>query len=252
MTRHGQARRARDQGRRAHRRRHRADGRQEAAGRRSSRRTASISTSTTSGSPTRACSRARSTRRSSAHGPRSQPTVNGYVKLDRRAAGARRPIRASSRIYGRRRIDQAGAITLKQAYAQSRRRQRQGHRHRQAGRHAPRRASTFAPRRASSPFRPGRSAPGSTRRSPIHGKDDADGMSGTITIEKGTANLPKLAGGKKLQSTGPLQGREVRRPARARAPRRARSRRKRRRRRRDLSRASQGRSTCARRSWRPT
>ena len=32
-----------------------------------------------------------------------------------------------------------------------------------------------------------------------------DGMSGTVVVEKGTANLPKLAGGKKLQSTGPLE-----------------------------------------------
>ncbi len=39
----------------------------------------------------------------------------------------------------------------------------------------------------------------------VQGEQTPDGMSGTITVEKGTANLPKLAGGKKLQSTGPLE-----------------------------------------------
>ena len=40
----------------------------------------------------------------------------------------------------------------------------------------------------------------------VHGRADrADGMSGTITVEKGTVNLPKLEGGKKLQSTGALE-----------------------------------------------
>ena len=39
----------------------------------------------------------------------------------------------------------------------------------------------------------------------VHGEQTPDGMSGTIVVEKGTANLPKLAGGKKLQSTGPLE-----------------------------------------------
>ncbi|HEY1587011.1 MAG TPA: translocation/assembly module TamB domain-containing protein, partial [Polyangia bacterium] len=39
----------------------------------------------------------------------------------------------------------------------------------------------------------------------LHGQQTPDGMSGTVVVEKGTANLPKLAGGKKLQSTGPLE-----------------------------------------------
>ena len=39
----------------------------------------------------------------------------------------------------------------------------------------------------------------------VQGEQTPDGMSGTITVEKGTVNLPKLAGGKKLQSTGPLE-----------------------------------------------
>lgn len=38
-----------------------------------------------------------------------------------------------------------------------------------------------------------------------HGEQTADGLSGTVTLQKGTANLPKLSGGKKLQSTGPLE-----------------------------------------------
>jgi translocation and assembly module TamB len=39
----------------------------------------------------------------------------------------------------------------------------------------------------------------------VHGQRDGKGLSGTITVDQGTANLPKLAGGKKLQSTGPLE-----------------------------------------------
>jgi autotransporter translocation and assembly factor TamB len=39
----------------------------------------------------------------------------------------------------------------------------------------------------------------------VKGQGDAKGMSGAITITKGTANLPKLSAGKKLQSTGPLK-----------------------------------------------
>lgn len=39
----------------------------------------------------------------------------------------------------------------------------------------------------------------------IHGERTEEGLGGTIVVEKGTANLPKLAGGKKLQSTGPLE-----------------------------------------------
>jgi len=38
----------------------------------------------------------------------------------------------------------------------------------------------------------------------LHGRRTAQGMSGTLTLEQGTANLPKLAGGRKLQKTGPL------------------------------------------------
>lgn len=38
----------------------------------------------------------------------------------------------------------------------------------------------------------------------LHGEQTADGMTGTVTLDKGTASLPKLAGGKKLQATGPL------------------------------------------------
>ncbi|HEX8954500.1 MAG TPA: translocation/assembly module TamB domain-containing protein, partial [Polyangia bacterium] len=38
----------------------------------------------------------------------------------------------------------------------------------------------------------------------VHGERTARGLGGTIVVDKGTANLPKLAGGRKLQSTGPL------------------------------------------------
>jgi autotransporter translocation and assembly factor TamB len=39
----------------------------------------------------------------------------------------------------------------------------------------------------------------------VQGHGDAKGMTGSISIDKGTANLPKLAGGKSLQSTAPLK-----------------------------------------------
>jgi len=39
----------------------------------------------------------------------------------------------------------------------------------------------------------------------VHGEQTPDGLAGTVVVEKGTANLPKLAAGKKLQSTGPLE-----------------------------------------------
>ncbi|HEX6836879.1 MAG TPA: translocation/assembly module TamB domain-containing protein, partial [Polyangia bacterium] len=39
----------------------------------------------------------------------------------------------------------------------------------------------------------------------VHGERTEEGLGGTIVVEKGTANLPKIAGGKKLQSTGPLE-----------------------------------------------
>jgi translocation and assembly module TamB len=38
-----------------------------------------------------------------------------------------------------------------------------------------------------------------------HGQGDAHGMSGVVTVDEGTANLPKLSTGKKLQPTGPLK-----------------------------------------------
>ena len=38
----------------------------------------------------------------------------------------------------------------------------------------------------------------------VHGEDNGEGMTGTVTVTKGTASLPKLTGGKKLQSTSPL------------------------------------------------
>jgi translocation and assembly module TamB len=39
----------------------------------------------------------------------------------------------------------------------------------------------------------------------VDGKATPDGLTGTVTVEKGTANLPKLAGGKSLQKVGPLE-----------------------------------------------
>ena len=39
----------------------------------------------------------------------------------------------------------------------------------------------------------------------VHGQRTPSGLSGTVVVDKGTANLPKLAGGKKLQPTGPLE-----------------------------------------------
>ena len=39
----------------------------------------------------------------------------------------------------------------------------------------------------------------------LHGERTPEGMAGTVVVEKGTANLPKIGGRKKLQPTGPLE-----------------------------------------------
>ena len=138
------------------------------------------------------------------HGPRANPTVQGFLKLD----DGKLALAADARVYQDIKLDVAindGVVTLKSAQAKV-----QDGSINASGRAKLARAQAAvgrpdARRRTSSPSRRARSVRGSTPQCRVHGEQTPEGMSGTIVVEKGTANLPKIAGGKKLQSTGPLE-----------------------------------------------
>ncbi|MDB4971333.1 MAG: hypothetical protein JWN44_7022 [Myxococcales bacterium] len=139
-----------------------------------------------------------------ARGPRTQPTVNGYIKF----SDGQLALAADARVFQDVKVDvainQNGAITLKEAGAK-------------VGEGAITATGTaqlagFRPQRVDIkaeakkfPIPTGTFGAWLDAVVTIHGEDTGEGMSGTVTVEKGTANLPKLAGGKKLQSTGPLE-----------------------------------------------
>ncbi|HXU71680.1 MAG TPA: translocation/assembly module TamB domain-containing protein [Polyangia bacterium] len=139
-----------------------------------------------------------------AHGPRTAPTVEGFLKL----ADAQLALAADARIYDHIQVDVAmknNLITLRNAEGKV-----QGGDIKAWG-HATL-ASSLKPQsvelRAEAhhfPIPTGSFGAWLDATVHVQGQQTPDGMSGTVVVEKGTANLPKIAGGKKLQSTGPLE-----------------------------------------------
>jgi translocation and assembly module TamB len=137
------------------------------------------------------------------HGPRANPTVQGFLKLD----DGKLALAADARIYEDIKVDVAidnGVVTLKNAQAKV-----------QGGSVTASGQAKLAGLKPQSvdlraeahkfPIPTGTFGAWLDANVTVHGEQTPDGMSGTIVVEKGTANLPKLAGGKKLQSTGPLE-----------------------------------------------
>ncbi|MGZ3426377.1 MAG: translocation/assembly module TamB domain-containing protein, partial [Polyangia bacterium] len=137
------------------------------------------------------------------HGPRANPTVQGFLKLD----DGKLALAADPRIYEDIRVDVAvrnGLVTLKNAQAKI-----------QDGSIKASGQAKIAGLKLQAvdvvaeahhfPIPTGTFGAWLDATVKVHGEQTEDGMSGTIVVEKGTANLPKLAGGKRLQSTGPLE-----------------------------------------------
>jgi len=136
-------------------------------------------------------------------GTRGAPNLQGFLKLDE----GKLALAADARVYEDIRIDVAfdhGVVTLKNAQAKVQ----------DGSVHATGQAKVAGLKpqsvdvRAEAhhfPIPTGTFGAWLDANVTVHGEQTPDGLSGTITVEKGTANLPKLAGGKKLQSTGPLE-----------------------------------------------
>lgn len=136
-------------------------------------------------------------------GPRANPTVQGFVKL----ADGELALAGDPRVYEDVALDVAianGVVTLKNAHAKV-----------QDGTVTASGQAKLVGAKPQSvdlqaeahkfPIPTGTFGAWLDAKVSVHGATTPDGMSGTIVVEKGTANLPKLEGGKKLQSTGPLE-----------------------------------------------
>jgi translocation and assembly module TamB len=137
------------------------------------------------------------------HGPRANPTIQGFVKLDQ----GQLALAADARVYQDVSIDVAihdGNVTLRNAQAQiaDGKIKASG-----SARLAGLRPESVDLRAEASkfPLPTGQFGAWLDANVTLHGEQTPEGMSGTLVVEKGTANLPKLAGGKKLQPTGPLE-----------------------------------------------
>jgi translocation and assembly module TamB len=139
-----------------------------------------------------------------AHGPRSAPTITGFVRFD----NGQLALADDPRLYTNIKVDVGiapGRITLKSAEAKLGEGSIKANGYVALDGLKPKSMDLRAyPRKF--PIAPGNI--GTFVDADVHaqGSGDAEGMTGTITIEKGTARLPALAdvAGRQLQSTGPL------------------------------------------------
>jgi translocation and assembly module TamB len=138
-----------------------------------------------------------------ARGPRANPTLQGFLKLD----DGKLALAADARIYEDIKVDvviKDGVVTLKNAQAKVQEGSVKASGQAKLAGLKPQSVDLRAEAHKF-PIPTGTFGAWLDANVTVHGEQTADGMSGTIVVEKGTANLPKLAGGKKLQPTGPLE-----------------------------------------------
>ncbi len=138
-----------------------------------------------------------------AHGPRANPTVQGFLKLD----DGQLALAADARIYNKIKVDvamQNGVITLKDAEAKVQDGSVKASGQAKLAGLKPQSVDLRADAHKF-PIPTGTFGAWLDATVSVHGQQTPDGMSGVVTVEKGTVNLPKLAAGRRLQSTGPLE-----------------------------------------------
>jgi translocation and assembly module TamB len=137
-------------------------------------------------------------------GTRGAPAMQGYLKFDDGKLGLAADARLYESIYVDLAFDGTGVVTLKNAQARV---QDGSIKATGQAKVAGLRPETVELRAEAHhfPIPTGTFGAWLDATVSVHGEQTPDGLAGTIVVEKGTANLPKLAGGKKLQSTGPLE-----------------------------------------------
>ena len=137
------------------------------------------------------------------HGPRNNPTVQGFVRLN----DGKLALASDPRIYEGIKIDiavQNGVATLKDLEAKI----QDGSVHASGQIKLAGLQPQMVDVKAEAhrfPIPTGTFGAWLDANVTLHGQRTEEGFGGTVVVEKGTANLPKIAGGKKLQSTGPLE-----------------------------------------------